>query len=92
MDITSYTEKIVMHSLHTLVQGLKGAAVAGDVMESFICHQQQQPNPPQPPENQKNLINAKESTKRGMDDLTRTQEEPHGTTSKLSDYHKGKIM
>ena len=38
----------------------------------------------------KKLIEAKENAKRSMAELTRAQEEPAGTTNKLSNYHKGK--
>ena len=65
-----------------VMQGLEDAAIAKDVMEEYPTNKDLQ--------NWltlkkiKKLIEAKENTKRSMAQLTRAQEEPHGTTKKLS--------
>ena len=84
MGQTSYTTMIV----HTLVQGLEDAAIAKDVMEAYATNN----NVKNRLTNKKikNLIEAQENTNRRMAELTRTPEEPHGTTHKVSDYHKAK--
>ena len=68
----------------------KDAAIAKDVMEEYATNHNLQKRL-----NLKKIekiIKAKESAKKSMVELTRTQEEPHLTTNKLRNYHKAKNL
>jgi hypothetical protein len=74
--------------MHTLVQGLEDAAIAEDAMEEYATNNNLKDRPTL--EKILKLIEEKESAKMSIAELTRAQEEPHGTTNKVSNYHKGK--
>ena len=76
---TSYIDKMVKH---TLVQGMEDALIARGVLEEYAT-KRQTPKPPHL-QNIKKLIAAKESANRSMTELTRTHEELHGTTNKVT--------
>ena len=79
--------------MHTLVQGLEDATTAEDVMEEYATNDNlQTASPSRKYKKYKKIIEAKESTKRSMAELTRAQEELHGTTNKLRDFHKSKSL
>ena len=82
---TSYIDKMIMH---TLVQGLEDAVIAKDAREECTTNNNLKDRPTL--EKILKLLEAKESAKMSMSELTRAQEEPHGTTNKVSNYHKGK--
>ena len=74
--------------MHTLVQGLEDAAIARNVMEEYATNADLQDLLTL--KKIERLIEAKESAKRSMTELTRAKEQPHVSTKKLSDYHNGK--
>ena len=87
MGQTYYTDKMVMHKL---VQGLKDAAIAKNVMEEYATNDNLHNRFTL--KKLKSSLRLERERKRSMADLTRAQEEPLLTRNKLSNYHKGKSL